>query len=291
MSATADDRTIRVTVLVDDTAGGRGLLGEHGLAFWVEAGPKRVLFDTGQGMALEHNARALEVPLESADAIVLSHGHYDHTGGLGQALRIAPQAKVLAHPAAFHTKRERNDDGTARDVGMSQLGEDEVRTKAGDLVWTRGPTEVCDGVFVTGEIPRVTGFEDTGGPFFLDGQCREPDPLIDDQAMFFEAAAGTVVLLGCAHAGVINTLRYIRQLTLNRPIHAVMGGMHLVNASRERIDRTVEALRQFNAACLAPAHCTGTAATAKLAAALAGKCLPCHTGASTEFESPHPDGY
>ena len=284
-------QSVRITVLVEDTAGSRGLLGEHGLAFWIEAGSKRALFDTGQGMALEHNARHLKVALDSADAIVLSHGHYDHTGGLGQALKAAPQAKVFAHPAAFQTKRERNDNGTARDVGMPQLDEDEARKKAGDLAWTNQPMEIYAGLFVTGEIPRTTEFEDTGGPFFLDEQCREPDSLIDDQAMFFESAAGTVVLLGCAHAGVINTLQYIRQLTDNRPIYAAMGGMHLVNASQERIDRTTEALRQLNIVCLAPGHCTGTVATAKLWAVLPGKCLPCHAGAIIGFEAPQSGRY
>lgn len=277
---------VRITVLAENTAGGRGLLGEHGLAFWVEAGPKRILFDTGQGMALQHNSQHLEIPLESADAIVLSHGHYDHTGGLAQAVGVAPQAKVFAHPDAFHTKYEQDDDGTARDVGIPLLDENEVRKKAGDLIWTNQPTEICDGVFVTGEIPRATEFEDTGGQFFLDEGSQQPDPLIDDQAMFFEAAAGTVVLLGCAHAGVINTLRHIRQLTDNRRIHAAMGAMHLVNASPERVDRTVESLEQFGIDLLAPAHCTGMAALIKLWTTFPDRCFPCVVGTAMEFERP-----
>lgn len=115
------------TVLVDDIAAGRGLLGEHGAAFWVEAGPKRVLFDTGQGMTLEHNARHLEIPLGSADAIVLSHGHYDHAGGLAHAVKAAPQARVFAHPSAFQRKYEQNDDGTATEFGVPQSGKTNLR--------------------------------------------------------------------------------------------------------------------------------------------------------------------
>ena len=277
-------RTIRVTILVENTAGGRDLLGEHGLSFWIEAGPKRVLLDTGQGNVLLGNARKLGVGLELVDVIVLSHGHYDHTGGLRDALRAERRTKVYAHPAAFRPKYARNMNGTARDIGMPFLDETKIRERADELIWTNRPTEIWDGLFVTGEIPRVTDFEDTGGAFFLDEQCQEPDPLIDDQAMFFEATGGTVVLLGCAHAGVINTLAYVRQLTNNRPIHAVMGGMHLVNASPERISRTIEALQCLNIVHLIPAHCTGAAAVTKLQKAFPRQCRSGTVGTTMEFE-------
>ncbi len=276
--------SVRITVLAENTVGIRGLLGEHGLAFWVEVGPKRVLFDTGQGMVLEHNAQSLDIPLASADAIVLSHGHYDHTGGLAQALNTAPQARVFAHPWAFRKKYARKDDGTTRYIGIPSLDKNSIQEKAGELVWTNQPTEICDGLFVTGEIPRATDFEDTGGPFFLDEGCQQPDPLIDDQAMFFETAVGTAVVLGCAHAGVVNTLQHIRQLTDDRPIHAVIGGMHLVNASPERIDRTIEAIRKLGVDCLAPGHCTGMTATLNLWQAFPDRCRHCSVATTMEFE-------
>ena len=115
---------------------------------------------------------------------------------------------------------------------------------------------------------------------------QQPDPLIDDEAVFFESSLGTVVLLGCAHAGVINTLEYVRQLTSNSPIHAVMGGMHLVNASPERIDQTDKAIRKLGANSLTPAHCTGMTAMMKLWSAFPGKCVPCTVGTTVQFERP-----
>ena len=260
------------------------MLGEHGLGFWVEAGSRRVLFDTGQGMCLEHNARSLGIPLASADAIAISHGHYDHTGGLSQAVTAARRANVFAHPGAFRRNYARGDDGTARYIGIPLPDEDRVRQEAEQLVWTNRPTEICDGLFVTGEIPRITDFEDTGGAFFLDEGCREADPLEDDQAAFAETSAGTVVILGCAHAGVINTLRYVQTLTNNRSIHTVIGGMHLRDASPERMDKTVCELRRLDVQRLLPCHCTGFAAMNRLWNEFPGRCATCPVGAVVEFE-------
>jgi hypothetical protein len=116
--------------------------------------------------------------------------------------------------------------------------------------------------------------------------CSRPDPLVDDQAMFFETRDGIVVLLGCAHSGVVNTLQYVDHLTGRKPIHAVLGGMHLIGASAERLARTIEALRNWDIRLLAPAHCTGMAATAALWNAFPGRCTTCHAGSRFEFEVP-----
>lgn len=277
--------TIRVTVLVENTAYGAGLLAEHGLAFWIEAGSRRVLFDTGQGGVLVHNAFRLSVPLREADAVVLSHGHYDHTGGLAEALKARPPIPVYAHPAALEPKFMLGPRRAVREIGMPFPARRAVREHAERLVQTREPTSVVPGLFATGPVPRVTDFETTGGDFFLDPECRRPDPLDDDQSVFFESAAGTVVLLGCAHSGVVNTLHYIRRLTKDRPIHAVLGGMHLVGASQERVDRTIEELRVLDIQRLGPAHCTGLPAIAALWHALPGRCISCHAGAAFEFEA------
>jgi 7,8-dihydropterin-6-yl-methyl-4-(beta-D-ribofuranosyl)aminobenzene 5'-phosphate synthase len=121
---------------------------------------------------------------------------------------------------------------------------------------------------VTGAIPRETSFEDTGGLFFLDPEGRYADPIEDDLALWVRTGRGLVVCVGCSHAGLVNTLRYVQRLNGGMKIHAVIGGFHLVNAGRERITRTVESLLSLEPDVVIPCHCTGGTASAELLAAL-----------------------
>ena len=271
--------TIVVTTLVENSVHARGLLAEHGLAFHIQIGRHSLLFDTGQTGLLAQNARKLLIHLERVEAIALSHGHNDHSGGLGAAREAAPQARLFLHPASLSPKFTAKPDGAVHPIGMDQGSAEAIRVAADAVVWTTKPTEIMHGIFVTGKVPRENGFEDTGGRFFLDDACTQPDPLADDQALFFDTAAGVVVLLGCGHAGVVNTLEHVRHLTGGRPIHAVLGGMHLLTASPERMEKTIAALRRLEVQRLAPAHCTGLPALAQLWNAFPGRCSACPVGA------------
>jgi 7,8-dihydropterin-6-yl-methyl-4-(beta-D-ribofuranosyl)aminobenzene 5'-phosphate synthase len=274
---------IRVTTLVDNTADARGLLAEHGFSLWIEVGDCRVLFDTGQGLALAHNAAALGVNLERADALVVSHGHYDHAGGLRHALAVRPALDVYLHPDALGPKFSTRGAGAPRDIGIPQADR-EALSRHGTLRHVQGPLQLCDRVTLTGPIPRLCAFEEPDPAFFKDMDARDADPLIDDQAAFVETPRGTVVLLGCGHSGVVNTLNHVARLTLGRPIHAVMGGMHLGSVSQSRLAATVRALRDMEIVRLIPAHCTGLAATAALLDEFQERCTPASVGHVFEIE-------
>ena len=274
---------ISLTILVANSVNARGLMAEHGWAVCIQTGEQILLFDTGQSPLVLANAQMLGVPLRKTNDVVLSHGHYDHTGGLETVLAASPQARVFVHPAAVVPKYARRDDGRTVSAGMTAPAAQALRKQGAWVNWTTDVTEVAGGIFVTGKVPRLTTFEDTGGRFFLDEQCSQPDPLADDQALFFEANEGIIVILGCAHAGVVNTLHHIRQITGGKPIHTVLGGMHLLNAKPERIEQTIEAFHQLGIQRLGPAHCTGMAATARLWTAFPGRCIDCSVGARLEF--------
>ncbi|MBN1630020.1 MAG: MBL fold metallo-hydrolase [Thermoleophilia bacterium] len=271
-----------ITIVVENKADA-GLATEHGLAMWIETAGRRILFDTGQGAALEPNAHSLGIDLSTADTLVLSHGHYDHTGALPHVLRQAPDVDVYCHPGATRTRYAIRD-GKTRSIGIPQEPREALDAVPKERMhWVEKPLLLTDTVGITGFVPRLTSYEDTGGPFYLDPEGTTPDLIEDDMALWIETTEGTVVCLGCAHAGVVNTLEYICGLTGHRRLRAVIGGFHLMSAGRGRLDRTVEALRRLSPALLAPCHCTGDSATAHLRAALGESVAPGKAGTVYRF--------
>ncbi len=271
---------LRITVLAENTVHQPGLLAEHGLAFWIEADHRRILFDTGQGIVLKHNADALGIDLASADDVVISHGHYDHSGGLALDDGFKWRAALYLHPEVFQDRYVKPADRSARSIGWAGGPVDDLARRFASIIETPLATRVADGIWVTGRIPRATGFEDTGGPFYLDEAGLHPDPINDDQAMYIETRRGLVILLGCGHSGAVNTLRYIAQLTALDRFYAVIGGMHLVASNEERIARTVSCLLDYHVQVVAPLHCTGLQATATLRNAWPQGFCQLSTGAS-----------
>lgn len=265
-----------LTVLVDNQAG-CGCLAEHGFALWIERGDRRYLLDTGQGTALAENVRALGVDLGRADALVLSHGHYDHTGAVPMVLGAAPHVHVYCHSGVTEPRYSIRD-GQARDIRMPMFSMRALATLPIERMhWNGGSQLIGDRIGLSGSIPRWTDFEDAGGPFFFDPHALRADPVSDDQALWVSTDKGLIVCVGCCHAGLINTLSHLREVTGESRIRAVIGGLHLGSASRERLEKTAQSLRDMNPGLMIPCHCTGEGAIAYLRDHLD---CPVHTGYS-----------
>jgi 7,8-dihydropterin-6-yl-methyl-4-(beta-D-ribofuranosyl)aminobenzene 5'-phosphate synthase len=261
---------ICITILIDNTAKRDELGSEHGLSLWIEYRDRKILFDTGQSSLIVQNAEKLGIDLSQTDAVVLSHGHYDHTGGLYNVLEIAPDAVIYSHPAAMESRYSCKG-FSVRPIGIPHMANRAVKDHK--VIWTEKPVQICNGVGVTGQIPRKNDFEDSGGMFYADEKCRKPDSFLDDQALFIESPHGLVAVSGCAHSGIVNTLDYISELTDQKKIYAIIGGMHLINTGMYRIEKTISAFNKHCIKKIVPLHCTGREATEKLKTTFAEKCL------------------
>jgi len=257
---------VKLTILCDNTVGRPiAAVGEHGFACLVETTEGATLFDTGQGLGLAQNARALRKDLSSVRRVVLSHGHYDHVGGLPDLLRITSPLDVHAHPEIFSERLWEGADST-RDIGIPYRRAHLESLGARFCLQTEY-TEIAPGLRLSGEIHRTTDFE-RGDPRMValapDGKRLTPDPFRDDLSLFIDSDRGLIVLLGCAHAGLINILRHALAKTGCDSIYAVLGGTHLGSAGDADFESTLEALDSFSIERLGVSHCTGLPRAARL---------------------------
>lgn len=290
---------VGITVLVDNAKGAPGLRSQWGLSFWVQTPTLRFLLDCGASDAFLRNARRLEVPVESAQAFVLSHGHSDHGGGLHKLTAVAPEAALVMHPAALTPRFWLAKNGKVESIGLAQRDLAALRAAAPRIVWSEGPLQLAPDVWVTGPVPRRHPLEEAERNFFLDEACTVRDQVVDDQAAWVETPAGLVVLCGCAHSGVINTVRYVRELVAARmaqggaaapavklaadgspAVRALLGGIHLLQARKDRLQQTADYLEALDLELCGVCHCTGKRATSLLRERLPRACAEVATGCS-----------
>jgi len=251
----------RLTIVCENTAGPvPGILGEHGLSVLVERTGATLLFDTGQVRSIMHNLVCLKKDPGRINLIALSHGHYDHTGGLEQVLRACGPVDVCCHPGALRERFvavPRGSRTTYRRAGIP-FARSALEALGARFVFNTGFAEIGKGVYLTGEVPRTTAFEKNDARLKIKKKGRYmQDTIPDDQSLVIESQKGLIVVLGCAHAGMINTLNHIASQLPGRKIHTVVGGTHIGFLGEKQLEATIEHLKQFRLQRLGVSHCTG----------------------------------
>jgi len=272
----------KATILIDNKPNPvyHDLHSEHGLSIWIAADSSCIIFDTGQSNKCIENALQLGIDLSRADYLILSHGHYDHTGAIDTTLHIAPHVKIYCHPDCTINRYSHYADGTVKNIAIREHAQRALNEHSQQITNLESFTFLTDSFGIITSIPKSTFFETTGGTFSIDLNGKITDTIPDDLSLFFLTSRGIVLVCGCCHSGIINTLHHLQHNIPNTPIAAVIGGLHLVNASTDRMSHTIAELNHLSIPAFYPCHCTGDAATAILQQSLHTTVIPVTTGFS-----------
>ncbi len=266
--------------------------GQHGVSFLMEASlndiKKNILIDVGQNHeALWHNMQLLNINPTIIDAIVITHCHYDHTLGIVDMLRDIGKKDlpIIAHPGLFRLNFI--DNPYLRHVGVMQSdSREKIEANGGKVYLTRHPLQIMPGLVTTGEVERQTDFEEVGIALktIIDDDKIIEDNMKDDISLIANLKGrGIVIITGCSHAGIVNIVKQSIEISGTKKIKAIIGGLHLVEAPPDRINKTVEALSSFDIDLISAGHCTGFEAQVKLYNIFKEKFLPLHTGMKFNF--------
>lgn len=272
-----------VCVVEDDIIKGSDLRREHGLSFWIETPNGSILFDTGQtDSVLSHNLEALGLPLKKVTAVALSHAHYDHTGGLETVLATRNDMTIYANPDIFRPRY------ALRNVEYQSAGIKIDHSKLASLAKINlcdQPIEILPGLWTTGEITERPEPQVSSPHLFIRSDNGwEADPYLDDMSLVYKTSMGLVLICGCCHAGIINTLFHVKRI-FSEPIRAVIGGIHLIHAGDQYLDHVVAIIgKYFPDLSLYLNHCSGENAFNKLSKAFNKKVNKCPAGTVFEFD-------
>lgn len=275
--------TLTVHTLCENTVSGPGFEAEWGWSVLVTTGEARVLLDTGARRAAVRNADRLGLDLGSIDKIVLSHSHRDHTGGIDEMLLRTGSVDVIAHPAIWDRKCKTDENGKNPSYNGLPFSRWDLETRA-RFSLHREPVRVAERITTIGEVPMVTDFEVVEPVFHVmeEGGLRQ-DNFPDDLALAAETDKGLVVILGCAHRGMINTILRAREITGEKRVHAVLGGTHLYPKSIGQVSMTIKALKGLGVERIGVSHCTGISASMEVARAFEERFFFNNAGNKVDF--------
>jgi 7,8-dihydropterin-6-yl-methyl-4-(beta-D-ribofuranosyl)aminobenzene 5'-phosphate synthase len=277
---------VKITIICENTVGRRIGLGEHGFSAYIETEQGNYLFDTGSGHSVVRNSLELNKDLRTIEKIFLSHGHFDHTGGLPEVLKLKGRVDVHAHAHVFldriHVMKD-NEKETKKFVGLPYKKK-YLESLGAHFIFNKDFTEVLKGVFLTGEVPRKTSFEKPDPVLFseIDGKT-EQDIFSDDQSLILDTKKGLILVLGCAHSGMINIINYVIDKTGKDKFYAILGGTHLDFLTPEQLEESIKILKKTKIEKMGVCHCTGMRAAFRLQQEFGDRFFYGHVGSSLDL--------
>ena len=256
--------SVKITTLIENNQDNNGLLyNEHGLSLYIEAAGKKIIFDTGQSGKFIENAKKLNITLEEADYLIISHGHYDHSGGFTRiAEEIGNSYKLVVSEKFFNKKFSYKEDyryiGNSFDNKYLEDNNINVRYTNNDMY------NITENIIIASNFKRKTDFEKLNRRFFVEINNKlEVDAFSDEISLAIKLEKGLLVILGCSHVGVVNILETLSERT-NMPIYGVIGGTHLVEADEFRLDESIKYFKEKDIKIIGVSHCTGEKAVERL---------------------------
>lgn len=270
--------------LMENKTEGNGCVAEHGLSVYIETQGRKLLFDTGASQLFAQNAEKLGVDIGAVESLIISHGHYDHTGGVPEFCRINKIAPIYIHQDAFYETYGLKD-GKMEQEPCSIPWTDHERCEIDPRLVRNDKVDwLSENIAISGTVPKIEGFEPTE-TFYrkLPNGSFEPDPMAHEQMLIIKEPEGLYVFSGCSHRGVVPAIRWAREIFGGERIAVLIAGMHLYSADEAMRKRVVEQILSEEMDLVMPVHCTGINAICDLKNALGEKCLVATTGASYGF--------
>lgn len=260
--------------LVENKTDNPGVMAEHGLSIYIEADGKKILFDAGATELVVENAKTLGIDLADIDLAVVSHGHYDHTGGFPAFCRRNEKAPIYIHKNAFRRSFGLVDGKPEKELSAIRWSEAELEELQNRLVFTDGPQWITENICITGTVPLAEGFEPTENFYYYnDAGQMVTDDMSHEQCLVIRQEDGLYIFSGCSHRGVISALNACKAMFPGERVAVLAAGMHLYSASDEDRASVMDQVIAEDLDMVMPVHCTGIRAICDLKTALGEKCV------------------